>query len=163
MTTTAPPVGRQTVYTGRSTNWPVVALTIGLAVLLVVLGWSGDDSAAERAVVLVLIAAGIVLEILTASGLRVTAGPNGFTVRWGLVGWPRGTYPLDQIASAEVVDLPFHRVSFGMWWTHRRTNNTVRSGPTVKLTLTSGRVILATAPDPALAVATLDAARATQG
>lgn len=56
---------------------------------------------------------GVAANVLTASSVRATAGPNGFTVRWGLVGWPRCTYCLDEIARAEVVDLPWWRVSCG--------------------------------------------------
>ncbi|MCU1369349.1 MAG: hypothetical protein JWO77_543 [Ilumatobacteraceae bacterium] len=159
MTTDAPATGRRTVYTGRTTNWPVVALTVALALALIVMGWSSEGSWSGLALNGFLISIGIILEILTGSSVRVAAGPNGLAIRWGLIGWPRCTYPLDQIAAAEVVDLPMHRVSYGLWWTPRRTHSTIRRGPTVQLTLTSGRIVLATAPDPARAVQALTDAR----
>lgn len=161
MTTDAPPIGRQTIYTGRTTNWPVVALSVVLALLLIVVGASGDGDGSWSgfAVTVALISLGILLEILTGSSLRASAGPNGLDVRWGLIGWPRCTYRLDQIASAEVVDLPLHRVSYGLWWTPRRTNHTIRTGPTVRVTLTSGRIVTVTVPDPARAVEALVDAR----
>lgn len=104
---------------------------------------------------LLLVSVGALANVLTASSVRATAGPNGFTIRWGLVGWPRCTYPLDKIASAEVIDLPWWRVSWGFWWTPRRTSCTVRTGPTVRLSLSNGRVVTTTVPGPAAAVAAL--------
>jgi hypothetical protein len=162
MTTDAPtdaPTGARTVYTGRTTNWPVVVLTIGLALLLIAMGWSSEGDGSGLALTMALISLGILLEILTGSSVRASAGPNGFDVRWGLIGWPRCTYRLDEIATAEVVDVPVHRVSYGLWWTPRRTNCTIRSGPTVRLVLTNGRIVTVTVPDPVAAVRAIDAAR----
>jgi hypothetical protein len=82
------------------------------------------------AVPLLLVAVGSLANVLTASSVRATAGPNGFTIRWGLLGWASCTYRLDEIEHAEVIDLPWWRVSYGFWWTPKRTNCTVRSGPT---------------------------------
>lgn len=152
MTTDAPPAGPRTVYTGRTTNWPMVALTSALAALLIVMGWNGEDSGAELAVPMVLIGLGIVANVLTASSVRAAAGPNGFDVRWGLVGWPRCTYRIDEIATAEVVHVPWTRVTYGLWWTPKRTSCTLRAGDAVRLVLTSGRIVTVTVPDPALAV-----------
>lgn len=155
---TSPPLthsGRRAIYTGRTTSWPMVAGTFVGALLLVLLGLEGDGSWSDVRFVapLVVIAVGVLGNVLTASSVRATAGPNGFTVRWGLIGWPRCTYPLDQIASAEVVDLPWWRVSWGFWWTPSRTSCTVRRGPTVRLSLRNGRIATITVPDPAAAVA----------
>lgn len=157
--TTDAAAGRQTVYTGRTTNWPVVALTTVLALLLIAMGWSSEGGWGGLAVIATLVMIGIIAEVLTASSVRASAGPNGLDIRWGLVGWPRCTYPVDRIARAEVVDLPLHRVSYGLWWTPRRTNCTIRTGPTVRLTLTDGRIVTVTVPDPDLAVRALDDAR----
>jgi len=107
---------------------------------------------------LLLIAIGVLADILTASSVRATAGPNGFTIRWGSFGWPRCSYPLDRIARAEVIDLSWLRVSWGFWWTPWRTSCTLRSGPTVRLSLTNGRIVTVTVPEPATAVAALHAA-----
>ena len=156
MTTDAPTAGPRTIYTGRTTNWPMVALTSALAVLLIVMGWNGQGSWIELAVPFTLIALGILANVLTASSVRASAGPNGFDVRWGLVGWPRCTYQIDQIATAEVVRVPWSRVSFGLWWTPKRTSCTLRAGAAVRLVLTSGRIVTVTVPHPDLAVQAIE-------
>jgi hypothetical protein len=125
---------------------------------------SGDDRSDPLVVgLLLLVVVGLVVDVLTAASVRATAGPNGFTIRWGALGWPRCSYPLERIGRAEVIDLPWWRVSFGFWWTPRRTSCTVRSGPTVRLTLTDGRVVTVTVPEPDVAVASLHAAQAARG
>ena len=145
------------VYTGRTTSWPMVAATSVGALLLALMS---TRSAVEWddltfVVPLIAIAIGIVAEIVTGSSVRTTAGPNGLTIRWGLFGWPRCTYRLDQIERAEVIDLPWWRVSYGLWWTPRHTNCTVRSGPTLKIRLRNGRTVTITVPDPPAALAAL--------
>lgn len=62
---------------------------------------------------------------------------------------------LDDIERAEEIDLPWWRVSYGFWWTPKRTNCTVRSGPTVRLSLRNGRIVTITVPEPEDAVAAL--------
>ncbi len=148
------------VYTGRTTNWPVVASTCVGAVLLVLMGKDSNGSWGDLLFVvpMSLVAVGTIVSVLTATSLRVTGGPNGFTIHWGLVGWPRSTYHLDDIDHAEVIDVPGWRVSYGFWWTPRRTTCTVRSGPAVRLRLHSGRLVTVTAPDPSAAVEALHAA-----
>jgi hypothetical protein len=81
-------------------------------------------------------------------------------VHFGALGWPRCTYRLDQIDRAEVIDLHPLFVTFGFWWTRRRTCCTVRSGPTLRLFLHTGRTITVTAPDPHAAVAAINEAKA---
>ena len=162
--TPSPRTGANTVavYTGRTTSWTTVALTCLAAVLLVLVATSSGGGWSDVTIVLplLLIAIGVLADVLTASSVRATAGPNGFTIRWGSFGWPRCTYPLDRIARAEVIQLPWWRVSFGFWWTPRRTSCTLRSGPTVRLFLADGRIVTVTVPEPAAAVAALAAARA---
>lgn len=138
------------VYTGRTTSWPMVASTC-VGALLVVL--NAKQAWGELALPLLLVAIGGLANVLTASSVSATAGPSGFTVRWGLVGWPRCTYRLDEIASAEVIDLPWWRVSYGFWWTPRRTSCTVRRGPAVRLSLRNHRIVTVTVPEPEAAVA----------
>lgn len=149
---------RRSVYTGRTTIWWVVILTCAWVVLLVLnSGVVGEATSwGLFGVVLLVAAVGALAEILTGSSVRVTAGPNGVTVHWGLVGWPRSNYRIEQIERAEMVDVPWWRVAYGFWWTPRRTSCTVRRGPTLRLKLRSGRTVLVTAPDPAAAVAALD-------
>ena len=148
--------GPQPIYTGRATNWPMVASTCIGGLLVVLMGRQANGPWADLTVPLVLAAVGVLINILTASTLRVTAGPRGFTFHWGPFGWPRSTYRLDEIERAEVIDLPWWRVSWGLWWTPKRTCCTVRSGPTVRLVLRNRRTVTVTVPDPVAAVAVLD-------
>ena len=152
------------VYTGRTTSWGMVAATCASSVLLALGAISSGGLGSDLVIVLplVLIAIGVVADILTASSVRATAGPNGFTIRWGTFGWPRCSYSLDQIERAEVIDLPWWRVSFGFWWTPRRTSCTLRSGPTVRLSLSNGRIVTVSVPEPAAAVAAIHAAQAVR-
>lgn len=158
--------GRFSIYTGRVTNWPAVVVSSALAVAL--LGFnvtSGDENAwsvAGVAIVGVLVVIGILLSVATASSVRATAGPNGVTIRWGAIGWPRLTYRLADIERAEVFDLSAWWVAYGYWWTPRRTCCTVRSGPTLRLVLRNGRTVTVSVPDPEAAVAAIDAAKAAQ-
>ena len=145
------------VYTGRTTSWPMVAVTSAGALLIVLMGKESNGAWGDLMFVgpLILFAIGVLGEVLTGSSVRATAGPNGLTIRWGLIGWPRCTYRLDEIEHADVIDLPWWRVSYGLWWTPRRTNCTVRSGPTLRLSLRNRRTVMITVPEPAEAVAAL--------
>lgn len=146
---TTSPLAGWSIYTGRATNWPMVMLSIALVVPLLLL------ANGALAIPLLVAAVGVLLELLTATSVRTTAGPNGVTVRFGLLGWPRCTYRLEQIERAEVVDLAVWQVVYGFWWTPRRTSCTVRTGPALRLTLRTGRIVTITVPDPHAAVAVL--------
>ncbi|MEO7369890.1 MAG: hypothetical protein ABIZ69_03450 [Ilumatobacteraceae bacterium] len=150
------------VYTGRTTSWPMVVTTCAGALLVVLMGKESNGAWGDLMFVapLILVAIGVLANVLTSSSVRATAGPNGFTVHWGLVGWPRCTYRLDEIVNAEVIDLPWWRVSYSFWWTPKRTNCTVRSGPTVRLSLRNRLIVTITVPEPAAAVAALREASA---
>ena len=126
------PTGPRYVYTGRATSWPLVASTSIAGLLLVLMGRPSGAGWSAMAIPLVLVGVGVAANVLTASSVRATAGPNGFTIHWGLVGWPRCTYRVADIERAGVIDLPWWKVSWGLWWTPRRTSCTVRSGPTVE-------------------------------
>ncbi len=156
---------RHGVYTGRTTNWPMV---IAVTVAMIPLSLIGKESGANWSdgaflVPMFLIAIVALLNVLSATNVRAAAGPNGFTIRWGLFGWPRCSYGLDEIEHAEVIELPWRLVSWGFWWTPKRTCCTVRGGPTVRLTLRNGRSVIVTVPDPDAAVAALREATANQG
>lgn len=157
MTTEQASPTKRTVYTGRTTAWPMVVATSVGAVLVLVMGADGQGGWLGLALALVVL--GVAAEILTASSVRAAAGPNGFDIRWGIVGWPHLTYALDEIEKAEIIDLPWYRVTWGFWWTPRGTSCTLRSGPTVRLTLTNGRIVTVTVPDPELAVRAIDDAQ----
>jgi hypothetical protein len=131
-----------------------------LLVPLFVLGQESNGSWRELAPLVVFFVAGVVLYALTGSSVRTTAGPQGVSIHFGPLGWPRCTYRLDQIERAEVIDLHPWYVVFGFWWDPRRTCCTIRSGPTLRLLLSNGRAVTVTTPDPHAAVAAVDEARA---
>ncbi|GGQ75808.1 hypothetical protein [Couchioplanes azureus] len=151
--------GRHAVYTGRVTNWPMVVLSAALLAPLLILGSAGGGDWSGVAVPLLVAAAGLLLNLLTVTSVRTAAGPNGVSVRYGVLGWPRLHYRIEEIADAEVVDLPGWYVVYGFWWTPRRTCCTLRSGPTLRLTLRTGRTVTVTVPDPGAAVAAIREAR----
>lgn len=145
--------GRRSIYTGRTTSWPMVAGTsVGAAVIVVMMVQQPGSGWSAVAVPLALVALGVLANVLTASSVRATAGPNGFTVHWGVIGWPRCHYRPEEIERAEVIDLSWWKVSWGFWWTPKRTSCTVASGPTVRLTLRNGRLVTITVPQPEVAV-----------
>lgn len=155
---TSPSVGGSTwhhVYTGRTTNWPAAVITVLGAALLVLSARSPDGAWNDLALPILLVALFSLASALTAASVRAAVGPNGVTVHWGLVGWPRFNYRLDQIEHSEVVELPWWRVVYGIWWTPKRTSCTVRSGPTLRLILFNGRIVTITVPEPAAALAAL--------
>lgn len=161
MTATEPSTGiPTTVYTGRTTNWLMVAVSSALGAALIAGGLTGDGSRNAFLLLVGLAGVGILVNVLTASSVRVAAGPNGFDLRWGVIGWPRCSVRLDEIDHVDVVDVPWWRVSWGYWWTPRRTTCTLRSGNALQLHLSTGRVVTATVPSPSEAAATLEAARA---
>lgn len=139
------PGGGRTVYTGRLSNLGIVVLAPGLAALAWSSGRGWDASVA------VMLAITLVV-MVTAGSVRTAAGPRGVIVSWGLGGWPRLRYPVERIAHAGVVDLPWWMVSAGWWWTSTTTHCTVRGGPTLELRLTDGRRVLVSVPDPQAAV-----------
>lgn len=152
------PTGPVAVYTGRATNWPMVAVCAALGALLVLYGGGNGGFWWGIALPAAFVLAGVGLYVLTGSSVRTTAGTNGVTVRFGAFGWPRCHYPLATIARAEVIDLNPLFVAFGFWWTPRRTCCTVRSGPTLRLHLRTGRTVTVTVPDPAAAVQAIERA-----
>ncbi|NYI44693.1 hypothetical protein BJ993_001773 [Nocardioides aromaticivorans] len=142
-----------TAYTGRATNWTMVAVSGLLLVPLIGLASSDVDRAFVLVVGLALL--GVLAEVVTASDVRVACGTQGVSVHWGALGWPRASYPLDQIEDVSVVHVPWWAVSFGFWWTPWRTVCTVRSGPALRLRLRNGRRVTITVPDPAAAATAL--------
>ncbi|WP_197350646.1 hypothetical protein [Streptomyces bathyalis] len=144
--------GRYSIYTGRVTNWPMVVLSVVPMAPLLVMGGSSNENWRGFVVPLLVAAAVGLVNALTGSSVRTAAGPNGISVRFGPLGWPRCTYGLEQVERAEVIDLHPWYVAFGFWWTPRRTYCTVRSGPTLQLTLRTGRTVTVTVPDARAAV-----------
>ena len=160
-----PGPGRYSIYTGRATNWPlVVVLLAALTVPPLLLGSLSHGSwrdPAGPAIPLLVAGAAVLVNVLTGLSVRTAAGPNGVSVRCGLVGWPRRTYRLEDIERAEVIDLPpsLWRLSLGFWWTPRHTYFTVRTGPALRLAMRTGRSVTITVPDPHAAVTIIREAR----
>ncbi len=164
-----PGSGRHSIYTGRVTNWPMVVFTSLLTLPFLLLGVMSNGSesgngwgVAGLALMVLLAGVGVLINVATGTSVRATAGPNGVAIRWGLIGWPRLNYSLADIVHAEVIDLSWFWVSWGFWWTPRRTCCTVRSGPTLRLVLRNGRTVTVSVPDPTAAVAALNDARVDQ-
>ncbi|CAB4771754.1 unannotated protein [freshwater metagenome] len=144
-----------TVYTGRATNWLGVIVSGLLLVPLV--GLTATNSVDTTVVLVGLLALiGLLAEVATASDVRATCGRQGVSFYWGVAGWPRASYRLDDIAEATIATIPWWAVSYGLWWTPWRTVCTVRIGPALRLRLDNGRTVTVTVPDPHAA---LDALR----
>jgi hypothetical protein len=148
-----------TIYTGRETNWTSIVVSGVLLVPLIVMATGSGSPPSTGVVVFVIAAAGLLAEVLTASDVRATCGPQGVAIHWGFAGWPRARYALDDLHDASVVRVPWWAVSYGFWWTPTRTVCTVRSGAALRLRLRSGRTVTVTVPDPHAAVAALHANR----
>lgn len=148
-----------TVYTGRETNWSSIIISGLLLIAVIVMPLPSDSPPSNVVLILVLALVGTLGEVITASDVRATCGPQGVAVNWGFLGWPRARYALAEIQDAWVVDIPWRSVSYGFWWTPSRTVCTVRSGPALRLQLLSGRTVTITVPDPRAALAALNANR----
>jgi hypothetical protein len=131
------------VYSSHSTNWPVLALTVILAVPIA--GFSRPPEGAPDLVqwvpsllVFVLV---VVVGVMTATSLRVTIGPTGVNARFGSLRLPQFRYPVTTIVSAgPAIIRPW--ATPGIFWTHRDgLRLALRGGPAFRLTLRNGRRI----------------------
>lgn len=157
--------GTTSVYSSRTTNWPLLAAAaIGaLALMLPGRPWAGPWPG--MMVPLAIVLGALALTLVTTSSLRVTTGPRGVSIRCGVFGWPRVAYPRERITGGEIVTVSIWRTwNSGISWSPRSGWTFVlRSGPAMRLTLTNGRRVTVGVRDPqaALAVLGLDAACAT--
>ena len=148
------------VYSSHSTNWPVLALTVALAVPIA--GFSrppeGAPSLIQWAPSLLLLLVLVALGVLTATSLRVTIGPLGVDARFGTLRLPRFRYPVSNIASAGPATVrPW--ATPGVFWTHREgLRLALRSGPAIRLTLDGGRCITIAVDDTSAALQALRSA-----
>src|SRR5690349_21258864 len=150
------------VYSGRMTNWPLMAAGVVAAVALIVLGRPWDGPWPGMIVPLVVTLGLFALCALTSTSLRVTTGPRGVQVRWGVFGWPSFDYPPDRVAEVDVVTVsPWTTWEYGTLWTPRGGWSFVmRSGPALRLTLTNGRCVTVGVVDPEAALTALGMDRA---
>ena len=152
-----------TAYTSRATNWPFLAAASALAVPLVAMGLTAAEP--ERSLIGTVVVTGvIVVGILMSTSLRVTAGTGGVTVRSGLLGVPRWTFPIERIAHAEPAELAPWAIFGGIWWSPRDgLRITQRTGPALRLRLTDGRRVTLTVNEPDVALAVLNQAIRARG
>lgn len=156
--TTTTTSGQDSIYTGRTTNWWMLAV---IAVLLMPLPFWELNGWQDIAEPIAIFAIGMAIYALTGAHVRTTVGPLGVSVHLGTLGWPHRTYRLDQIERAEAIDHhSWYRV-FDLPWTPRRTCWINRSGPALRLRLTNGRTVTVTTPDPHAAVAAINNANAS--
>lgn len=143
-----------TVYSGRTTNWPMIATGALAAVALAVFGrpWAGPWPG--MAVLLAIFFVVLTASVVTSTSMRVTAGPQGVQVHCGVLGWPRFTYPRERISRADIVAVSVWQT----WnWTPRGGwNFFLRSGPALRLALSSGRKVTIGVNDPEAALAALN-------
>ncbi|WP_107657273.1 hypothetical protein [Nocardia suismassiliense] len=140
------------VYTCRVTNWPMLWIGVVVFVSMTYLG-----SVLHSAVLRFLFTALWIIVLVKAiveTSQRVSAGPGGLTVTLGAFGLPRVTVARASIARAEIIDLPvtfWSRV--GVYWTRKRGwFLTPTWGPALRLTLTNGRMVTVSMPEPAAAL-----------
>ncbi len=151
-----------TVYSSRATNWPVLAVAAGLAVPLFVQGLTSPEPGASLAASLAVLAV-IIVGIVLSTSLRVTAGTSGVIVRFGPLGLPRWTIPINRIDYVDVTYLPPWAMFGGVWWSRRDgLRLTQRTGPALRLRLTTGRRVTITVNEPDAALAVLRDAVAGQ-
>ena len=150
-------------YSSHSTNWPVVVLTVVLAVPLIGLSRPAARESVDVGWVASLLVLLVVLavDVLTATSLRVTIGQGGVTARFGTLRLPRFRYPIESIASARAATIrPW--ATPGIFWTHREgLRLALRGGPAVRLTLRSGRRVTVGVDDSSLALQALERAGAS--
>jgi hypothetical protein len=147
------------VYSGRTTNWPLLAAACigGLALMLLGRPWAGPWPG--MFVMLAIALGALFVAVVTTTSLRVTTGPHGVHIRCGVFGWPRFTYRHERIASTEIVTVSIWQSwNSGINWSPRAGwTFALRSGPAVRLTLLNGRLVTFGVSDPQLAIAALTA------
>jgi hypothetical protein len=136
-------MSRIDVYSSHSTNWPVLGVTVALAVPIAAFSRppEGAPPLSQWAPSLLVLLVLVIVGVATATSLRVTVGPTGVTARFGTLRLPRFHYPVATISSARAgVIRPW--ATPGIFWTHRDgLRLALRSGPALRLTLTNGRRI----------------------
>lgn len=148
------------IYSGHTANWPVLIISVALSVPLIVIAVANGVSLWGNLLVALLIAFLLATSVLTSSSLRSTLGPTGASVRFGVFGFPRFHWSLEEIEKAEPVEISPWDQMFGIWWSPMSgLKLSLRSGTAIRLTLTSGRHVTFNVEDSAAAIAALAAAR----
>jgi hypothetical protein len=99
----------------------------------------------------------IVLTGLYLATVRLAAGNGRITVGHGPWARTGRVIPVSLITEAHPEQLPPRQVfGFGVPWHRQTTRMTVRPGPALALTLSTGEVIRVSTPDPAAALAVIE-------
>lgn len=154
-------LGRRTVLTDRVTNWPMIWLTIALVPPLLIMAQPSRDDWCQPAflVPLAVVVVAVAVNVLTLSSLRTAAGPQGLTAYFGVLGFPRFRYPVARIATVRTATVTPSQWPWGITWSPRNgLTLALRSGPAVRLALTSGRPVTVGVSDAEQVVAVLAAA-----
>jgi hypothetical protein len=148
------------VYSGHSANWPIMIVSLVLAAPLVIISYANHGSLEEMLVPFLIILL-IGASVAVSSSLRSTIGPSGASVRFGVLGYPRFHWSLEDIVSAEPVEISKWNQMLGVcWWTPGGGwRLSLRSGSAIRLTLTNGRRVTFDVEDSAEAIQAIEAAR----
>ncbi|MFF3228775.1 hypothetical protein ACFYV7_38685 [Nocardia suismassiliense] len=140
------------VYTCRVTNWPMLWIYVIGFVPAIYIG-SVSHSAVLRLLFTALWII-VLVKVIVGTSQRVSAGSGGLTLNLGAFGFPRVTVARADITRAEIIDLPVTLWShWGVHWTRKRGwLLTPNMGPALRLTLTSGRTVTVSMPEPAAAL-----------
>ena len=150
------PIRPGSVLTGRTTNWP--AVVVGVALLVPLLAMSlPDRSGYLRPAFLIpagLATLAVVVSLGMVSSLRTTAGPQGLTVHFGVLGWPRFRYRIGDIRSVQVVRVSTAQLVY-VWTPSSGLTLALRGGEAVRLHLANGRRVTVGVDDAHAVAATL--------
>ena len=96
-------LGTRTVLTARVTNWPMIWLTTALVIPLLAMSGASRGEWHQPALLIpvAVVVLAVLVNLVTLSSIRTTAGPHGVTVHFGVFGWPRFRYPVSRIHQVE--------------------------------------------------------------
>ena len=147
--------GQRTAWSSMLRNNWLIGLSFAVIILGPLLMFAPHTPLWLLAVVVI-----VGLGTLALSSIRVSAGTDGLSVRYGYLPWPSTTIDLHQIKEASVIDVD--PVAWGGWG-YRGTLTfmhqaavVLRSGPGIRLDLVDGRVFVVTIDDPATPVALIN-------
>ena len=139
-------------WVGRATGRTLPAVVLATTVAIVAV------AVAAQLWALLVVAAFLVVLLLSMSSFHVRVGASGLTVR-SVFGWPRTSVPADEVERADVVEVRALREFGGYGWRlgrEGRTGVVMRSGEALEVTRTGGRRFVVTVDGAADAAALLN-------